>query len=565
MLIDARTLPKGGTIDTEVCIVGTGPAGLTLAHEFIEQDFRVCLLESGGLEPDEETQSLCVGETAGDTYSELDILRRRQCGGTANDWTVQIAPGQAGVRYGQLDEVDFEKRDWLPYSGWPFDLSYLEPFYERAQSICQAGPFAYDADAWEDAQTPQLPFIGNRVKTTMFQFGPSAAFYQEHRDQASQASNITIYLNANVVELETDETAKTVTRVRVACLSGNEFWVSAKIVILATGGIENARLLLLSNQTQKTGLGNQNDLVGRFFMDHPLVRTGEFIPSNRNIFNSTALYDRRRVNNTPVMGKLALTNEVMRDEQVLNMSAMLYPRYPHNQPEAVRSLKKLLKSLGRAKLPEDALKHFRNVSTGVGDIVAAAYTELLVKPFRPDIPGDLPRGGWSEWENKERKFGYFEVYSQTEQAPDPDNRVMLSDQLDRLGCPKVKLHWRWREIDTYNVKRAQQILAEEIARSELGQLQIDRDGEKPFLLTPTTHHHIGTTRMHTDPKQGVVDENCQVHGVSNVFIAGSSVFPTGGYGNPTLTIVALAVRLADQVKQTMALSRITVSKTQADF
>jgi choline dehydrogenase-like flavoprotein len=127
------------------------------------------------------------------------------------------------------------------------------------------------------------------------------------------------------------------------------------------------------------------------------------------------------------------------------------------------------------------------------------------------------------------------------------------------------LHWRWREIDTYNVKRAQQILAEEIARSELGQLQIDRDGEKPFLLTPTTHHHIGTTRMHTDPKQGVVDENCQVHGVSNVFIAGSSVFPTGGYGNPTLTIVALAVRLADQVKQTMALSRITVSKTQADF
>lgn len=559
MLIDARTLPAGETIDTDVCIVGTGPAGLTLASEFIGQDFRVCLLESGGLEPDAETQSLCVGETVGDTYSELDILRRRQCGGTANDWTVQIAPGQLGVRYGQLDQVDFEKREWLPYSGWPFDLSYLEPFYERAQSICQAGPFAYDAEAWEDAQTPQLPFMGNRVKSTMFLFGPSAAFTQDLRDQARQASNITLYLNANAVELETNETAKTVTRVQVACLSGSKFWVSAKIVILATGGLENARLLLLSNQTQKTGLGNQNDLVGRFFMDHPLVRTGEFIPRDRQLFNSTAIYDRRRVNKTIVMGKLALTNEVMRSEQVLNMSAMLFPRYPIYQSEGVRSLKQLIGSLGRGKLPPDASKHFRNVSTGVGDILAAAYRGLVVKPLRPDIPADLARAGWSEWKNKEQKFGYFEVFSQTEQAPDPDNRVMLSDQRDRLGCPKVKLSWRWRDIDIHNVKRAQTILAEEIARAGLGQLQIDRNGDRPFLFTPTTHHHMGTTRMHPDPKQGVVDEHCQVHDVSNLFIAGSSVFPTGGYANPTLTIVALAVRLADQVKKTMALSGVTVS------
>lgn len=559
MLIDARTLPKGETINTEVCIVGTGPAGLSLAHEFVGQNFRVCLLESGKFEADAETQSLCAGETVGDNYTDLDILRRRQCGGTANDWTVEIGPNQLGVRYGQLDEVDFEKRDWLPYSGWPFGLSDLEPFYERAQSICQAGPFGYEADTWEDAQNPRLPLLGNRVKTTMFQFGPSAAFTQTLRDQAIESSNITLYLNANVVELETNETAKTVTRVRVACLSGSEFWVCSKIVILATGGIENARLLLLSNRMHKAGLGNQNDLVGRFFMDHPLVRTGEFIPSDRRLFNLTALYDRRRVNNVPVMGKLALTNEVMRTEQVLNMSAMLYPRYPHNQPDAVRSLKKLVKSLSRGKLPEEAQKHFRNVSTGVGDIATAAYTELFIKPFRPDIPADLPHGGWSEWENKQQKFGYFEIYSQTEQAPDPENRVMLSENLDRLGCRKARVQWRWREIDRQNVKCAQKIMAEEIARSQLGQLQIDQDGDNPKLLTPSTHHHMGTTRMHTDSKQGVVNENCQVHGVSNLFIAGSSVFPTGGYANPTLTIVALAVRLADQVKKTMALSQVTIS------
>lgn len=548
MLFDARTLPNGETIATDVCIVGTGPAGLTLAREFTNQSFRVCLLESGGLDPDSETQGLCVGETEGEPYSDLDILRRRQCGGTANDWTVQITPTQKGVRYGTLDEVDFEQRDWLPYSGWCFNRADLEPFYKRAQSVCQAGFFDYEADGWEDGENQRLPLKGNRVQTTMFQFGPSAAFTRVERDRAIQARNITLYLNANVVALETDETATTVTGVRVACLSGNQFEVAAKIVILATGGLENARLLLLSNRVQKAGLGNQHDLVGRFFMDHPLVRTGEFIPSDRQLFNKTALYDRRWVNNTLVMGKLSLTNEVMRQEQVLNMSALLFPRYPLNSSPAVAAVKTGIQAIRQGKLPQDTAKQLRSLVTNSGDLVATAYRSLFVKPFLPAIPADLGQGGWSEWQQKERKFGYFEVFSQTEQAPDPENRVMLSNDRDRLNCPKVKLQWRWRDRDRENVKRGQTILAEEIARAGLGQLQLDRNGEDPQIFTPTTHHHIGTTRMHFEPKQGVVDENCRVHSVSNLYIAGSSVFPTGGYANPTLTIVALALRLADRVK-----------------
>lgn len=549
MLIDAKTLPVGTAINTDVCVIGTGPAGLTLAHEFIGQGFQVCLLESGGLEADTETQSLCTGETIGDPYSELDILRRRQCGGTANDWTVQITPTQKGVRYGVLDEVDFEQRDWLPYSGWPFNRSHLEPFYERAQSICKIGPFKYEGTDWQNGNNPELPLASKRLTTTVFQFGPSAAFTQEHRDTAIKAKNITVYLNANAVELETDEGAKAVTRVRFVCFPGKQFWVSAKMVILATGGLENARLLLLSDQTQKSGLGNQNDLVGRFFMDHPLVRTGDFIPSNRHIFNQTALYNRCQINKTLVMGKLSLSNSVMRHEKVLNMSAMLFPRYPLIQSEAIRSLKTLLEGAKSGRLPEDTRKHLRNVNHGVSDFTAAAYRTLIEKPLRPAIPADLGHGGWSKFKNKERKFGYFEVYSQTEQAPHPDNRVTLSQQLDQLGSRKIKLHWQWRSIDIDNVVRAQAILAEEIQYAGLGKLLIDRQEERPFLLTPTTHHHIGTTRMHVDAKLGVVNESCQVHGVSNLFVAGSSVFPTGGYANPTLTIVALAVRLADHIKK----------------
>lgn len=550
MLVDARTLPTGEIIETEVCIVGAGPAGITLAREFAFADFRVCLLESGGLEFNKNTQSLCEGESVGEDFGILDSQRRRQFGGTANCWEIKIDKNPIGIRHVPLDKIDFEKRDWFPYSGWPFDKSHLDPFYERAQSVCKLGPFAYDAEAWSDTQAPQLPLTGSRVTTTMFQFGPRTAFTQEYRDEINQASNITTYLNANLVDIETNETARTVTRLRVVSLQGNEFWVCAKVFILATGAMENAQLLLLSNKTQKAGLGNQNDLVGRFFIDHPFVDGGMLIPNNRQIFNTTALYDLRQVNNVAVMGKLTLTEEVMRREKLLNISAMLFPRPKLYQSKAARSFDTLRAAFVNGEVPQDAFKHLSNIIHGLDYVVPAVYRRLAKQQtFFPS----LGSGGWSYLQANERRFVMFEVLHQTEQAPNPDNRVMLSAQRDRLGRRKVQLHWRcWSDIDICSIKRAQEIISQEIARAGLGQLEVARDGELPQLHSPGAHHHMGTTRMHTDPKQGVVNANCQVHGVSNLFITGGSVFPTGGFANPTLTIVALAIRLADHVKTTMA-------------
>lgn len=555
MLIDARTLPLDETIETEVCIVGAGPAGITLANELAFADFRVCLLESGGLEFDKNTQSLSQGQSVGNLFGTLDEQRRFQFGGTANSWSIRIGNNQIGVRYVPLDNIDFEKRDWLPYSGWPFDKSHLDPFYDRAQAVCKLGTFAYNAEAWEDTTTPQLPLAAN-VTTSMFQFGPRAVFTHEYREKINQASNITTYLNANLMEIETDETAKTVTRLRVACLSGNQFWVRAKVVILAAGGIENARLLLLSNKTQTTGLGNQNDLVGRFFMDHPLVGCGKLKPANSDLFKQTALYDLRRVNNVPVMGKLTLTEEVMRREQILNNSTLLFPIPKPYQLKAINSLKALLALRHNSEARKDALKHFTNVMIGLDYILPAAYGAISKQ--QPFIPS-LAWGGWSYIPGHEKRFVEFEALHQTEQVPDPDNRVTLISDRDRLGRQQVKLNWRWNDIDIHNIKRTQDILTQEITRAGIGQLQIERDGNLPKLIHPGTHHHMGTTRMHDDPKQGVVDRNCQVHGVSNLFIASSSVFPTGGYANPTLTIVALAIRLADHVKTVMASKPIAES------
>ena len=551
MLIDGRTVPRDEVIETEVCIVGAGPAGTTLAREFIGQSFRVCLLESGGTEPREDThQLLCEGEIIGDLSQNLFESRCRQLGGTANLWKDRTGKNHYSVRLLPLDKIDFEKKDWLPYSGWPFGKSHLDPFYERAQYLCRLRPFAYEAEDWEDTQTPRLSLDESRIKTTMYQFGPRNVFTHELPIEINRSDNITTYLNANLADIETNDTAKTVTRVRVACLQGNQFYVTAKVFILAAGGIENARLLLLSNKTQSLGLGNQNDLVGRFFMEHPVLSLGAFIPSNRQIFNSAALYDLRWANNILVMGKLNLTEEVMRSKQLLNSCMLLVPRPKGYWSKAIKSLKILLSSSRRAELPKDALKHLGNAISDIDEVMAYIDGRAFK---RQRFSYDISMGGWSRRQGNEKRFRSFEVVIANEQPPNPDVRITLGSECDRLGLRKIQsIRWHWTDLQIHSILQTQEILKEEIARAGLGQFQswVELNGGN---LSPCYggNHHMGTTRMHIDPKQGVVDENCRVHGVSNLFIAGSSIFPTGGHANPTLTIIALAIRLADHVKKVM--------------
>jgi choline dehydrogenase-like flavoprotein len=547
MIVDARSLPQNQVVETDICIVGSGTAGMTLAREFIGQEFRVCLLESGGLKPDQATQALYRGENIGHPYFTLDSARARYFGGSTNRWHIAIGDNCVGARMRPLDEIDFEKRDWVPYSGWPFSKSHLDPYYHRAQVICKIEPPTYATEGWEDPQeTPRLPFVGDSVKTVIFKFGSRYPFISNYSKEITQASNITTYLYANVVEIETNETAQTVTRLRVACLQGNKSWVSAKLFILATGAIEIPRLLLLSNKTQCAGLGNQNDLVGRFFMEHLHFWSGLFVPSSPEIFNLTALYDNIHiVNGVPVIGKLSLTEKVIRREKLLNYVAELSSRvvlhsslyqflYPRISSKSVRSFKILRSAIRNADLPENLGKHVKNVIIGIEDIAVTAYRNIkrkILKPF-----------------NKKR-IQLFRLANMSEQVPNPNSRVTLADDRDSLGQNRVKLDWRLSTIDIQSAVRSQEIMNQEIKRAGLGQLFIELGDETPPHKITGGWHHMGTTRMHVDPKKGVVDRNCRVHGISNLFVAGPSLFPTGGYANPSLTIVALAIRLSDHIKE----------------
>lgn len=543
MIIDARKLPADETLDTDVCIVGAGPSGITLAREFANQNFRVCLVESGGFEFEKDIQSLCEGEVIGDPYPSLTETRRRQFGGNAHFWRARIGYEQFGFRCLPLDTIDFEQREWIPYSGWPFTRSDLDPFYERAHKVCQLGPFTYKVEDWKNSRASPLPFKSKRLITSISQYASRYPFTHEYREEIKQADNITILLHANVMEIETDGVGKTVTSLRIHGLGGNnQFWLAGKVFILATGGIENPRLLLLSNKINKAGIGNQNDLVGRFFIDRPRINCGTLIPDHRQLFDMTDLYDIRNINGVPIMANIMLNEELMRQEKLMNNGAQLLPKPQAHQIEAIDSLKQIILSIHHAKLPSHLQKHLINIVHSGDYLTISAFWAIISR-----LPG-LRHRKFSYFPYEKRKFSHFEVIYQIEQAPDPTNRVMLSTDRDYLGQNKVEIHWQLNDIDIRTVKRVQEIWKEEFAQSGLGELHLEHEVEGFKFHKAAASHHIGTTRMHIDPKQGVVDPNCLVHDMTNLFIAGSSVFPTIGYANPTLTIIALAIRLADHIK-----------------
>lgn len=546
VLIDARNLDRGDVVRADVCVLGSGPAGISLARELAGQGMRVVVLESGGVEVDTAAQALNDVHTVGDPFLSPLLARHRQFGGNSNVWAIKIGDGEIGVRYAPLDAIDLEQREGVPHSGWPLTLAELAPYYARAQRVCQLGPHDYSARGWQRPGSEPLPLDPTRVVSSMFQFGPRAAFFARYHEELRSASNVHVYVHATALDLDASHELSRVVRVRAASAPGRTFDVEAKLYVMAMGGMENARLLLASNRQQAAGLGNAHDVVGRYFMDHPLVDAGLFVPTPRARIDQMALYDLRRVDGTAVLGKLALAPELMRREALLNSALLLFPRPSPRQTEAIVAFKAMAESAVRRSLPAELLSMLGKTALGLDYVLRASY---LAARHRQSLFHGFGRGGWSELSGNHRRFESFQVFMQTEQAPDENNRLVLAEDRDALGCRKLELRWRWGKLNRDSVVRTQELIAAELARAGVGRFELKRVEGEPHLCVPSgVAHHMGTTRMHTDPKQGVVDANGRVHQLSNLFVAGSSVFPTGGYANPTLTIVALALRLADHVK-----------------
>jgi choline dehydrogenase-like flavoprotein len=526
VLVDARQLEDGSHIASDVCIVGAGPAGLAIALELAGGPGRVCVVESGGLAADPWADDLARLGPDGDFFPPEDA-RRRQLGGTANVWDVRVTPAGGGCRFVPLDEIDFEARAAVPHSGWPLSYGDLAPFYQRALRRCGVGAQSFRLGECVAPGFGALPLDPSRVVTSIERFGPADAFTRQARETLERAANVTVLMHATVAELEVPAGGETVKRATIACAGGHRHVMDATVFVLAAGGIENPRLLLLA------GLGNRHDLVGRFFMDHHNVRAGFLIPAERRLLERAALYDLRHVRGAPVMAKLRVAEDLRRAEGLLNAAARLEPG---RTPLLART---------RSSVPRSPLAFARDVVADAPWLAAGALRALARRSMRGLY-------GWSELGAKRWRFDGFHVELQVEHAPDPANRVCLGSERDALGLPRAAVHWRWTALDLDSLRRTQRILAEECARAGIGRLVLPLADAPPVTTAAGgIHHHIGTTRMHEDEHRGVVDGDGRVHGVRNLFVAGSSIFPTGGYANPTLTIVALAIRLAEHLRHLM--------------
>lgn len=540
MIIDARTFPTEHTRETDVCVLGGGVAGLTLAREFAGHDMDVCVLEQGGVDDEEEAQRLNRGEVTGYPYWGLDYARHSQVGGASHRWGLDMADGRKGAQTRPLDRIDFEQRDEIPYSGWPFEKSHLDPYYDRAQDLFRLGPNRYDAADWREPGEDLLFEGCPSLETVVFQYGSRKGFTDEYRETVQSAGNVTLVHHAKALTLETDETGETVTHVRAATPAGTPFSVYAGTVILALGGIENARLLLLSNRIHEDGLGNQHDLVGRFFMEHLHFRSGILWPEASDGFSQNPFYHVHDRGGTSIQGKLSLREDVLREAGLRNSYFTLLPIWDPYDPliaseafDLVRVSKSILQ---RGSLPDDVGAKLRTIVRKSGPLLRSAGLKLKKRFF--------------QWTGKSTSAQAYSLHHSAEQAPNPESRVTLSThKKDRYGQPRARLNWEVSRDDVRDVLRGLERIKGEIEAQGQWRLELTEYDQLPPPGIRGGFHHMGTTRMHKSPRKGVVDSNAKVHGTDNLFITGSSVFPTGGHANPNVTIGALAIRLADHIAE----------------
>ena len=510
MRLDARNLPAKTMLDADICIVGAGPAGLTLAREFAGSKTTVLIFESGGLNLDERSQELNVGAVIGGPYVGLRQSRFRQVGGTAHLWNTDVGD-KRGAKYVPLDPWDFDALADSVHTEWPIQFSELEHFYQRAQIVCGLGPFTYEGQDWSDAQHPLLPLSVDQLRTKVYQCGVGQAFTNLYPKEIIESENIQLCHHATVRRLRMRTAGKHASEASVATLSGNEFHARAGIFVLAAGAIENARLLLVSGERGAESPGNKFGWVGRCFTEHPRDRSLTLIPRSPNLFDETTFYDlHSALDGTVVCGRIALDGSMIRTNGVPNASITLLPR-PRNSP---------------MRLPS----------------VVAKITSYL-----PRFIGTEPTigYGWSRKRNRRQKFDAFELLINLEQQPNPENRIVLAQKCDLLGVPRVNLIWRWNDAEQANLERLRVVIASMLEASEIGRIEV-KAGCHP---DPNAHHHAGTTRMQANPRWGVVDADARVHGTENLYVTGASVLCRAGFANPTLTIVAFALRLADHLKQ----------------
>lgn len=519
-------LNKGtpGRLDCDVAIIGAGAAGITAARRLLAAGLHVILLESGGLDYEPATSDLNAGPIVGGNYYPLDHARLRLFGGTTAVW---------GGRCAELDPIDFEPRHWVPHSGWPLKIHDLRSYYAEARLAFGLPTSSFAAEY----ATEGLPdFDPEELATRAWLFDD-----QFDRFSFARCSDLidhprcTVITHATVREIVAVSDAGAIESLDVRSLHGWRLQVVAGDYVLAAGGIENARLLLASRSVMPQGLGNAHDQVGRYFMEHPHARGGRIVDGAA--WQLLHAFSKRRIDGVTVAPLITPSPSLQAREGLLNSALTIAARRPVGGSQAW-PMRAYLYAKHRTAPTQSGRSLWKATKR------MAKWVQRQVDPARPWL---LHRAGRLE----------LTLVVRAEQSPDPNSRVILAQETDAMGVPRAALDWRTSRIDVDSAAGLVAALGREASRLGLGKVEAapwlsDQSGAWVTDSAVSAHpiggyHHMGTTRMSDDPRRGVTDGNGRVHGIGNLHVAGSSLFPTSGWANPTLTIVALALRTADAI------------------
>lgn len=507
-------------LESDVCVIGAGAAGISVTRRLLAAGHQVVMLESGGLDYEAPVAALGAGESIGEDYYELEDARLRFFGGTTAIW---------GGRCAELDPIDLEARDYLPHSGWPIGWTELERWYEEARPAFDLPAKRADPAAFCQAGIKLPAFDPERLATPLWSFDRRFnRFAFESCGDLAADPKCSIVIHASVTNIHAAESKRGIERVEARSLGEGRLHVRARSFVLAAGGIENPRLLLAS------GLGN--DQVGRYFMEHPHARGGRI--EGAAAWTLLKAFGRRhRIGGRDMAALITPAPALQRRKGILNTSLTIVAR----QPEGRRQFAGMKAYSG--------LKH-KMAPTKRGRALwmitkkAAGWAQRHVDPARP----------WAL-----HKMGSLDValLVRGEQAPNPDSRVTLGRETDAVGVLRATLDWRLSALDMRSVSVLVETLGDELERLGMGRVEpaawlaSGRWKTDPLISSHPIggYHHMGTTRMGTDTRASVTDGDGRVHGLGNLYVAGSSLFPTSSWANPTLTIVALALRTADTISR----------------
>jgi choline dehydrogenase-like flavoprotein len=516
LLIDLDQADGASLIESEVCVIGAGAAGITLARRLLAAGRSVVLLESGGLDHEPPVADLNAGESVGEEYYDLVDSRLRFFGGTTAIW---------GGRCAELDPIDLERRNYVPHSGWPIDYAELEGWYRQARPLFGLPAERPSAETFRSAGVP-LPRFED-LETPLWTFDRRFnRFAWESCGDLEAHPKCRIVTHATVTRIV--QADRGIDRVEARALGAGRLTVRAKAYVLAAGGIENPRLLLASD------IGNGHDQVGRYFMEHPHARGGRVVKGAA--WPLLKVFGRRhRIRGQDLAALITPGEALQRREGILNTSLTIVARQPQGRRQFIG-----MKAYSGVKHKMAPNKRGRTLWMATKK--AAGWAQRHIDPARPWLL---------------HKMGSLDValLVRAEQAPNPESRITLTGERDGTGVPRVALDWRLSEIDVRSVSVLVDTLGRELQRLGLGRVEPAdwlKGGQwqtDPLISSHPIggYHHMGTTRMGTDPKTSVTGADGRVHGLGNLWVAGSSLFPTGSWANPTLTIAALALRTAGHI------------------